>query len=143
MVASHFNLSGLPNGWMGRSAFAWLLIGVVLYANALNGAFCKYIEKLPLDYISIPYKNIWMSSPDLQVEMFARLRVVLGAASIYVNLLILYVFLGILRFHINQEQVLGGRFTVLLIFSVVTLLAFCWYYFKPPTLVPPEGPRAK
>lgn len=60
-LAVHFDLKGRPNGWMSKSGFMWLMIGLSMIPNLL----LRKLKYLPLDkpYVNVPYKQYWLATP--------------------------------------------------------------------------------
>lgn len=104
--ATHFNMAGEPNGWMGRHGFflleAILELGTTLL---LVGIYLK-IPSFPEEYVNIPEKEIWFSTPALKMEAFRRTRNVIAFAGIFVNAVFSVCLLMILK----HAGVLGGHF---------------------------------
>lgn len=72
-MASHFDMSGLPNGWMTKALFFELYavgvaIGVVVvFLPALT------VAKLPASLINLPNKKYWLA-PEHRDETYAFLK---------------------------------------------------------------------
>ncbi len=88
---------------------------------------------MPVELLNFPNKNKWLSTPSLKVEALKRLQYVLSLTSTYVNFLLLYIFLGVVRFHTEKLSVFDTSFLYMILFSVACLLFFVFALFKPPT----------
>lgn len=73
VVASHFDGTGVPNGWSNRSAYALLLITVgVLLPLGMIGLVHALTRRGP-ERLSIPARDYW-SSPERRHEAVRRVR---------------------------------------------------------------------
>jgi serine/threonine-protein kinase len=68
-VATHFNGSGEPNGWMSRSAnqMSMLIFGLVFPLFVV--VFCFAARFLPAGLINLPDKDYWLA-PERRGETF-------------------------------------------------------------------------
>ena len=68
-VASHFNGSGEPNGWMSRSAnqMSMLVFGLVFPLFVV--VLCSLMRFLPASLINLPDKDYWLA-PERRGETF-------------------------------------------------------------------------
>ena len=69
-LASHFNASGLPNGWMPKSQFLVLYGVVLLPALAIEYWVSHRIANKPNAQLNLPNKEFWLA-PERRAETFA------------------------------------------------------------------------
>ena len=67
LMASHFNVRGMPNGWQTKSAFFSVLIGVSVLAAVIGFGIPRLITLLPPEYVNLPNKRYWLA-PERRVE---------------------------------------------------------------------------
>ncbi len=61
-VASHFDVAGLPNGWMPRRSYILFLGAVGLALPWLLIAATRMIRRLPVSMVNLPNKQYWMAA---------------------------------------------------------------------------------
>lgn len=69
-LASHFNASGLPNGWMTKTQFAWMYALVLLPALAVEFWAPRQIARKPDAKLNLPNKQFWLA-PERRAQTFA------------------------------------------------------------------------
>ena len=69
-LASHFNASGMPNGWMPKSQFMFLYAVVFLPALAIEFWVSSRIADKPVSKLNLPNKEFWLA-PERRTETFA------------------------------------------------------------------------
>jgi hypothetical protein len=72
-VASHFALSGAPDGWMSKRAFAGFQVGVVLLLGAALSAASTRLERRGDAGLNLPHKDYWLA-PERRAGTMAWLR---------------------------------------------------------------------
>jgi uncharacterized membrane protein len=60
-VASHFDGTGMPNGWASKQAFFLLMLAVVGGNVALFLGLPQLITRIPLATISLPNRSYWLA----------------------------------------------------------------------------------
>lgn len=71
MVASHFDASGRPDGWMHRSAFAWFSAVMLAIVCAVTFIAPLLVAKLPPSLVNLPNKDYWLA-PERKAETVRR-----------------------------------------------------------------------
>jgi uncharacterized membrane protein len=59
-IATHFNLSGQPNGWMSRSANQWLVLLLSLFFPSLV-VVLSYVARFVPGIVNIPDRDYWLA----------------------------------------------------------------------------------
>lgn len=114
-MASHFNASGKPDGWMSKSVFL-IFEGVVLTMIIAEFTLLPLlIEKMPDSLISLPNKDYWLAN-ERRAETFSAIRVYFEWFS--VGLLGLFIAINefVFRANLNQKNLSDWTWIILLIF---------------------------
>lgn len=82
-MASHFDLTGKPDGWSKKETYVAFMIGFQIYTNVIVAGVYALIPKLWPTYVNIPYKKYWMETPERELEGKDRLRMVLALTGIF------------------------------------------------------------
>ena len=106
-VASHFDASGVPDGWMGRDAFLLLCVGVAVFVALLISGIGWLTPRLPNALINVPHKEYWLA-PERRYATLRRMATMLAAIGIATLLLLLVVFHLTVRANRAEEVRLSG-----------------------------------
>jgi len=60
-MASHFNASGVANGWMSRDGYVWFMVGIVTFVSLTMIAAFGSVRFLPNSLINIPRRDYWLA----------------------------------------------------------------------------------
>jgi len=60
-VASHFDASGRPNGWMSRDAFTAFTVGFTLFLAGVPAGLARWLPRIPDSLINLPNKAHWLA----------------------------------------------------------------------------------
>ena len=71
-VATHFDGSGQPNGWMSRSSHFWFILVLGLAFPLIVAVILFFARFLPDSLINIPRRNYWLSA-ERRADTFAYL----------------------------------------------------------------------
>jgi uncharacterized membrane protein len=133
-LAVHFDLAGRPTGWKEKDAFLGSFLPAVLFLNGTLGLLFVFIGRIPLEWINIPYKARWTSTPERRAGLQARLKVLPALPGFFVNLVLLFVIQVV-----RQANVPGAPFQfpinlgVFLILSLgFLLIPSIFLLFRPP-----------
>ena len=133
-VATHFDAEGKPNGFQGKSDYLFFFLRFIFLINGLFGAMFVFMERIPSQWINLPGKTYWFSTPQLKSEIFEKLRGVVCLLGLFCNLAFLFT-----EHIIYQENtpdpafripVTGGVIGILVCVLLLTLFVF--WVFKPP-----------
>ncbi|MDE2489499.1 MAG: DUF1648 domain-containing protein [Elusimicrobia bacterium] len=72
-VASHFGLSGAPDGWMPKRAFVGFEVGVVLLLGAALLAASRSLSRRTNERLNLPHKDYWLA-PERREATLAYFR---------------------------------------------------------------------
>src|SRR5579864_538570 len=62
IVASHFGISGVANGWQTKTAFFGIEVAMILLATVISFGVPRLIEAMPVSLINLPNKEFWLGS---------------------------------------------------------------------------------
>lgn len=134
VVASHFDGTGNPNGWMSKGGFVIFEIFLLIFVVGQFMLIPRMIEKMPDSLINLPKKEYWLA-PE-------RRSTTIGVIGIYFEwfaaaLLLVFIAVNQLVFHANmnrenlsdkQAWLVIGLF---LAFVVAWLVKLIRYFYKP------------
>src|SRR5215510_11384097 len=60
-VATHFNFSGQPDGWMSRPAYLLFIAGLSLGLPLFIVGSCYVLRFLPPGAINLPHRKVWLA----------------------------------------------------------------------------------
>lgn len=69
-LASHFDASGMPNGWMTKTQFLWMYALLLLPALAIEFWVSHKIANQPDTRLNLPNKEYWLA-PERRAETCA------------------------------------------------------------------------
>lgn len=69
-MASHFDISGVPNGWMTKPLFFAIYAGAVALSSVVIFVPARTIARLPASRINLPNKEYWLA-PERRPETLA------------------------------------------------------------------------
>jgi len=71
-MATHFDASGHPDGWMTRSGHLGFMMCIGLGTPLLLAGLCYFIRNIPSSAINIPHRDYWLA-PERRDETDRRL----------------------------------------------------------------------
>ncbi len=130
-MASHFNASGEPDGWMSKRNF-FLLEGVILMLIVFEFTLLPYlIGKMPLTLINMPNKEFWFA----EERRAATLAVIGGYFEWFaVSLCALFIAVNqmVFRANINRENLPSAEMWLILgafiVFVVIWMIKFMRHF---------------
>ncbi len=136
-VASHFDSSGVANGWMSRDAHFLFSIGLVLGLSTMFLAVAFMIRRVPKKWVNIPNKDHWFG-PDHEEatrRYVASWALGFGAViNLYMIFVLHMVFLASRADPVavnNRTMILG--LIVFLAISVLSTVGLLRHFAKPPS----------
>ena len=135
-VASHFGADGAPNGFMPRSAYLGLMLGLtagVPFLLALPGSL---IGSLPVSMIRLPHKGYWLA-PERRTSTFefmAQRSTMFGA---YLIVFLCYVHWLVVEANkaVPPQLATGPLVAGLVVFGISTVIwaaAFIAHFYRRP-----------
>ena len=61
IVASHFDGGGRPNGWMRKSTFVLLNVGMLAFLTLCFVGLPRWLARIPARWISLPNRDYWLA----------------------------------------------------------------------------------
>jgi len=135
-VATHFDGSGVPNGWMGRDAAVWFGPGMAVFLLLVFVGVGRLVRVLPVEMVNLPDKEYWLA-PERRDSTLARIERMLRWMGILVGVFVLAVQEASFRANLAPGQRLGSGALVLLagflVLELVWILRFLsmWNVPKP------------
>lgn len=119
MVASHFDGSGRPSGWMPRSTFAWfsVLPLSVVFVVAFGAPFL--VAKLPPSMINLPNKSYWLA-PERKAETMRRMTARMEWFGVALLAFLAFVFELVFEANIARRGLSNGPFVAALVAFLFT-----------------------
>lgn len=124
-VASHFDGSGAPNGWMSRDTHTMLHVATVLFMAALFQGIVALNARLPKEYVNIPRRDYWLA-PERAATTHAWLAEMVLALGCAVLLFFMALFRLIYRANLVPDPQLDlaiWYYTIALLVAVAVLIA--------------------
>ena len=102
-IPTHFNATGIPDGFMERSVFSWFLLPLIAGVSALLIWFSSHFTNTNPERWNVPNKKAFLAlSPEQRQPLVEMLNTLLAAVSLFT-----VVFLGAL--HYDTWRVATGR----------------------------------
>jgi Protein of unknown function (DUF1648) len=73
IVASHFGISGVVNGWQTKTAFFSIELVIILLATLISFGVPGLIEAMPVSLINLPHKEFWLG-PERREDTLSYIR---------------------------------------------------------------------
>ncbi|HOD66238.1 MAG TPA: DUF1648 domain-containing protein [candidate division Zixibacteria bacterium] len=102
-LASHFDASGVPNGYSSRASFIAVWLAVVLLVNIWPAIIGPLIRKLPPGLINTPRKDYWLATQERRTRLIAIVAAMLSGIMLGANVMLL------VTFHYTAAYNTGGR----------------------------------
>ena len=83
-VASHFDIEGRPNGWMGRDTCVGFTLGLGILMPAFIVGMMAGAGKIPVSFINLPHREYWLAPERRQAALKILLRFSLWFACVNV-----------------------------------------------------------
>lgn len=122
-MASHFNASGIADGWMSKSSYVQtyyiLLIAIIFLFMGINFS----LKKFPDSIINIPNKKYWFdpSRKETALRTIKNFIYLMGILTIY---FITLIFISVYRANINGTYSIGNSLWFYLIILITSTLFF-------------------
>jgi uncharacterized membrane protein len=73
-VASHFDISGEPNGWMSRETCVGFTLGLGILMPAFIVGMMGGAGRIPVSFINLPHRDYWLAPERRQAALAILLR---------------------------------------------------------------------
>ncbi|MBA4107643.1 MAG: hypothetical protein C0485_18065 [Pirellula sp.] len=128
-MASHFDASGVANGWMSRDGYVWLMVGVVTFVTLTMLAAFGSVRFLPKSLINIPRRDYWLA-PERRDET-ARSLMRFGLLMVgFESLFFLAIHLMVVAANESQPVRLSNDVWWLLVAFLATTGAFLFKLYR-------------
>ena len=61
-VASHFDGTGTPDGWMSRASYLWTMAGVAVGLSAFLAGIFYCVRYFPTSTFNLPQRDYWLAA---------------------------------------------------------------------------------
>ncbi len=106
-IASHFDLDNRVNGWMSRTEFLAVTLGLDVFMAGMFLVLPLLLEKIPDALINLPHKDYWLAPPH-RAESLAHMASGLLAIGCTTLLLLLVIFQGLFALNAEIARGTGG-----------------------------------
>lgn len=138
VVASHFDLAGVPNGWSGRPLYAVMVIAMGVLLPLGVAGLVVALTRSGLGRLNIPARDPW-TRPEHRAEAVRRVRTYIWWLSCILAGTVLLMHLLVLAAHTHQPPRLSNSAVLVVLGAVVLGVAGWtagWYRLLRP---PPAG----
>src|ERR1700722_14304625 len=73
-VASHFDITGRPNGWMSRETCVGFTLGLGILMPAFIVGMMAGAGRIPVSFINLPHRDYWLAPERRQAALAILLR---------------------------------------------------------------------
>ncbi len=118
VVATHFDGSGVANGWQSRAGF-WQFYGIFLFCIwfifFLIGWSLKF---MPSSLINVPNRDYWLTN-ERRESCLARVRFALDWYGAATALWILWMMQSLIQLNLSESTQLGSMFLMQIVLMIV------------------------
>ena len=122
-VASHFDGTGNPNGWMSKSTFVIFEFFLLIFVVGQFLFVPRLIEKMPDLLINLPNKKYWLAA-ERRAEAFSIIRNYFEWFSVVLLVLFIAINQLVFRANLNHENLSDKE--AWLIIAVFLAFVFVW-----------------
>lgn len=132
-MATHFDISGNPNGWSSKYSFFVTWYITIFFMNGMFYAISKFIQKIPESMINIPNKKYWFETEERKKESIKKVVAMLPGTSFLLNIFLSFIYESILRSNTGKGFNLPA-WVMFLFIAVIMSFTFGYIYlnFKKP-----------
>ena len=129
-MATHFNLSGMPNGWSDKDNFFMLWYLMLIGINLMFYVPSLFMHKIPPSLVNLPNKQYWFETEERKKIAMTKIRNLLFITMLIVNIYFGLIFETITRgntpskHQINPVWLFAPMGTMLAITIIYLLFAF-------------------
>ena len=120
-VASHFDASGRPDGWMAKDAFTTVAVVTYLVTGGLFLALGRFLPTLPPGLVNLPNREHWLAPARRAetMEDLTRRLMRMGAATM---VLLIAVFHQTILANLEPGGTLRGAWVLLAAYGLYTVI---------------------
>jgi uncharacterized membrane protein len=101
-VPSHFDFSGTPDGWMSKTGFLFLWIGLMIFMNMWVPLTKILITRCSPKWANIPNKEYWYANEKNKARLVEIMDSFMAMIFAVLNLMFIYIF------HYTYEIAVNG-----------------------------------
>jgi len=135
-LATHFDFSGHPNGWMSQDGFFCFYAALLFTIIGIFTIMGLVMHKLPDRLINLPHKKYWLA-PERRVNSIRSLQKMLHVTGAVVCVYIVILMQSVIVANLQDMPTLGPdkvfpSLGILLMFVIGTLVYTYRRFPKPP-----------
>jgi len=132
-MATHFDMSGNPNGWSSKNSFFVTWYIMIFLVNGIFYLISKIIHKIPESMINIPNKRYWFETEERKKESINRVIAILPGTAFLLNIFWSFVYESILHNNTGMgfNLPVWGMFVYLAIMMIL-IMGYTILSFKKP-----------
>jgi len=132
-MATHFDMSGNPNGWSSKNSFFVTWYIMIFLLNGIFYLISKIIHKIPESMINIPNKRYWFETEERKKESINRAIAILPSTAFLLNIFWSFIYESILHNNTGRgfNLPVWGMFVYFAI-MMVFILGYTILSFKKP-----------
>jgi len=132
-MATHFDMSGNPNGWSSKNSFFVTWYIMIFFMNGIFYLISKIIHKIPESMINIPNKRYWFETEERKKESINRAIAILPGTAFLLNIFWSFVYESILHNNTGMgfNLPVWGMFVYLAIMMIL-IMGYTILSFKKP-----------
>jgi uncharacterized membrane protein len=123
VVASHFNSSGIANGWQPKGAFFGIYCGVIMLIVLVFSVSTLFLDRIPDSLINLPRKDYWLA-PERRAETFSFINGQMLTFGNVTLVFILVVFHFAIRANLTPQKQLPSSIMMPLLGAYILASAF-------------------
>ena len=134
-MATHFDMSGNPNGWSSKNSFFVTWYIMIFLVNGIFYLISKIIHKIPESMINIPNKRYWFETEERKKESINRVIAILPGTAFLLNIFWSFIYESILHNNTGRGFLLPvwGMFVYIAIMMILILGYTVLSFRKPKT----------
>ncbi len=127
-MASHFDGSGVPNGWAGKSGFFALYLSILFLLGTIFLYLPKWSVKRSNFGLKLPNREFWLAPERIEQtrQFFQRQMLIIGNAHMLLSLTSIQL---VVMANFNTQPVLDTRLFWALIIYFIFLATWLIYFF--------------
>ena len=132
-MATHFDMSGNPNGWSSKNSFFVTWYIMIFLVNGIFYLISKIIHKIPESMINIPNKRYWFETKERKKESINRVIAILPGTAFLLNIFWSFIYESILHNNTGMgfNLPVWGMFVYVAIMMIL-ILGYTIFSFKKP-----------